>query len=127
AILLVADVAFMKGEARPLLGADEFAHLVQVLLVAGGEVVQADHALVELEQGFEQVGADEAGDAGDQPGFRAGPEIFLKLFVAGSHRLHFPCRYVNENARRQRRTSTSCLSKIALRSYSTWASFLPKL
>jgi hypothetical protein len=37
--------------------------------VAGGEVVQPHHFLVQLEQGFEQVAADETGDAGDQPFF----------------------------------------------------------
>ncbi|MNG31709.1 hypothetical protein D3C84_1175600 [compost metagenome] len=51
--------------------------------MAGGEVVEADHALVELEQGFQQVGADEAGDAGDQPVFRGLREFLQQLFVAG--------------------------------------------
>ena len=38
--------------------------------MAGGEIVEADDALIELEQGFEQVAADEAGYAGDEPSER---------------------------------------------------------
>ena len=59
----------MKAEARPLRGRDQALHFVQVALVAGGEVVQPHDFLVQLEQGFEQVAADEAGNAGDQPLF----------------------------------------------------------
>ena len=43
-------------------------YFVQVALVSGGKAVEADHALVELEQGFEQVTADETSHAGDKPG-----------------------------------------------------------
>ncbi len=50
--------------------------------MAGGEVVEPDDGLVELEQGFQQVGADEAGDAGDEPGFGVGLELALDLGVA---------------------------------------------
>ena len=34
--------------------------------MSGGKAVEADHALVELEQGFEQVAADETQAARDQ-------------------------------------------------------------
>ena len=65
-----ADVALDEVEVGPLRGAHQGLHFVQVALVAGGKVVQANHALAELEQGFEQVAANEAGHAGDQPGVR---------------------------------------------------------
>ena len=64
-----ADVALDEAEARPLRRRNEALHFIQVALVAGGEVVQPHDFLVQLEQGFEQVAADEAGDAGDQPFF----------------------------------------------------------
>ena len=38
--------------------------------MAGGEVVEADHRLVELEQRLHQVRADEAGAAGHEPAQR---------------------------------------------------------
>ena len=72
AVFQVADVAFDKGKIGPLVGGDGVLNFVQVVLVAGGEVVQADDSLVKAQQGFQQVGADEAGHAGDQPGFGIG-------------------------------------------------------
>ena len=48
--------------------------------MAGGEVVETDNMLVELQQGFDQVAADEAGDAGDEPGFGLG----LKLRISAA-------------------------------------------
>ena len=55
--------------------------LVEVVLVAGGEVVEADDALAQLEQSLEQVRADEAGHAGDQPGTRLGAQSPLQRLV----------------------------------------------
>ena len=83
AVFQMPNVALNEAEARPLLGTDQALHLVKVALVAGGEVVQPDHALVELEQGFEQVGADEAGYAGNEPGLRVLGEVDAELVVAG--------------------------------------------
>jgi len=57
-----ANVALDEAEARPLRRRDEALHFVQVALVAGGEVVQPHHLMVPLEQRFEQLAADEAGD-----------------------------------------------------------------
>ena len=65
AVIQVADVAFHEAESGPLLLGDQGLDFVQVVLVAGGEVVQAHYCLVQFEQGFQQVGADEAGYAGD--------------------------------------------------------------
>ncbi len=84
-VFQVADVAFDEGETSPLVGGDGLLDFVQVVLVAGGKVVQADDGLVQLQEGFQQVGADEACYAGDQPGFGVGCEVLLDLFVAGCH------------------------------------------
>lgn len=64
----LADVALDEAEVGPLGGGDKGLHFIEVALVAGGKVVQAHHALIQLEQGFEQVAANEAGHAGDEPG-----------------------------------------------------------
>lgn len=69
----VADIAFDKAEALPGVFAYVVPHLIQVVPVAGGEIVQADHGLAQAQQGFQQVGADKAGHAGYQPGFRVSP------------------------------------------------------
>ena len=50
--------------------------------MAGREVVQADDPLIETEQRLEQVGANEAGHASDEPGFRAFGQVEADFFVA---------------------------------------------
>ncbi len=79
----LADVALDEVELGPLLWGDQGLDFVQVALVSSGEVVEADHALVEFEQGFEQVAAYEACHTGDEPGFRGLAQFGLDLFVAG--------------------------------------------
>jgi hypothetical protein len=83
AVVQLADVAFDELEARPLFRRHRFLDLLQVVAMAGGEVVQAHHLLIQLEQGLQQVAADEAGHAGDQPGFRGGGETDEKVGVGG--------------------------------------------
>src|SRR5690606_32394493 len=56
AVVEVANVALDELEACPLVWADQLLDFVEVVLVAGGEVVEADYMLAELEQGFQQVG-----------------------------------------------------------------------
>ena len=90
AIGQLADVALDEVEAGPLGRRDEGLHFVEIVLVAGGEVVQADHALVQLEQGFEQVAADEAGHAGDEPGAGLLGKAGLQLLV----RSHFTSLFI---------------------------------
>ena len=80
----IADVAFDEGEAAPSFGAHQGLHHVQVLLVTGEEVVQAHHGLPHLEQMFQQVGADETGNAGHQPGGGFGTHLFAQLGI-GAH------------------------------------------
>ncbi|MNR64573.1 hypothetical protein D3C85_1872620 [compost metagenome] len=56
-------------EALPLFSGNKGLNLVEVTLVTGGEVIQPDYTLAELKQGLQQVGADKAGHACDEPGF----------------------------------------------------------
>ena len=66
----IADIATHHVETAPLRGGDALLHLIQVALATGGKIIQADHALIELEQRLQQIGADETGHAGDKPGVR---------------------------------------------------------
>lgn len=100
AVLELANVALDELKVGPLLRGDQALHFVQVALVAGGEVVEADHALVKLEQGFEQVAADEAGHTGDEPGFWGLGELLQELFVS-----------VHVKAFRLRRPGAGCFSR----------------
>ncbi len=77
----------MKLKRAHALGVDAGLNLVEILLVAGGKVVETDHVLVELQQGFDQIAADEAGAAGDQPGFRRGQELRLQRVESGHYSL----------------------------------------
>ena len=78
-----AQVALKEAEAFPLAGGDEVLELVEVLAVAGGEVVEAHHSLVEFEEVFDEVGADEAGSPGDEPGARGFLQLGAEGFVGG--------------------------------------------
>lgn len=80
----VADVALDEVKAGPLSGCDQGPHLIEVALISGGEVVQADHALVEPEQRLKQVAADEAGHPANKPGGRLLGEADLEVLI-GRH------------------------------------------
>src|SRR5438034_10591957 len=45
-------------------------------------LVKPDHPLIQLEQGFQQMGADESGRARHQPGARRGADALLHLVVS---------------------------------------------
>ena len=64
----IPDIALEEGEIVPLGCGDAGMDVVQIVLVAGGKIVQADDPLVQLEQGFQEIGADEASYTGDEPG-----------------------------------------------------------
>ena len=51
----VADVPLDELKPLPLGRCDECLDLLQVLLFAGREVIQAGHPLTEFEQGLQQV------------------------------------------------------------------------
>src|SRR5439155_4525447 len=78
----LTDVAANELEARPLLGAQCSLDFVEVTLVSRGEIVEPDHALIEREQGLEQVRPDEAGGAGDEPSARRRTQLGLQRLVA---------------------------------------------
>jgi hypothetical protein len=78
-------------ESLPLFRAHRLAHLIQVVLVAGGQVVQPYDDLIQPEEFFEEVAADESGNAGYQPFFRLAPELLSRLFdphCLTAHGLH---------------------------------------
>ena len=64
--------------------------VVEVALVAGEEVVDADDGLPEIEQPLEQRRADEARDAGHQPPARRVDQILADLVVAGARHSQAP-------------------------------------
>jgi len=78
AIGQVADVAFDEGEGRILQASGDVAAM------AGGEVVETNHFVVVLQQVFTEVGADEAGAAGDQ-------NTFVRYFRIKSQVLSVKC------------------------------------
>src|SRR5690606_7936066 len=71
----IADVSEEEAEAGSPLLAHRPDHLLDVLPEAGGEVVETDDLLVELEQHLHEVRSDEAGGAGHQPALRPLPQI----------------------------------------------------
>ena len=80
----IANVALDEFEASPLCGRQCGLHRLQVVPVAGGEVVQAHHGLIEREQRLDEMAADEAGCTGDEPRAGGSGELFLKIIV-GTH------------------------------------------
>ena len=78
----IAQVAFDEVELQALVGIDR-EDVVEILLVTGDEVVDADDGLAEIEQLLEQRRADEAGDAGDEPAPRRVDQIRADFVVAG--------------------------------------------
>src|SRR5207253_734043 len=64
----ISNVTLVETETSGLLARHGGERLRDVPLAARGEVVEADDALVEREQMLEEVRADEACAAGQQPG-----------------------------------------------------------
>ncbi len=58
---------------------DQFPDFVEVLSLAGREIVQTDHLLVKFDERFQQIGADETGDTGDEPCFWRRPEFVFRF------------------------------------------------
>src|SRR6266851_6996763 len=82
ALIERADIALDEIKILPLARAYGLLHVAPV---PGREIVQADHRLIQLQQGFQEMRADEPGRTGDQPGARAAPDAILH-FLVGSHR-----------------------------------------
>lgn len=83
AIIEVTDVSIDEVEVSPLLWCYQRLNFVQIALVACGKVVQPYHALIEFEQGLQQVAADETRHASDEPGFWIFAQFGLHFFKAG--------------------------------------------
>jgi hypothetical protein len=63
----VVDRAGKQVEARPRGGGHARPHVLEILQRAGGKIVQPHDRLAEFQQRLQQVRADEARAAGDEP------------------------------------------------------------
>ena len=86
----VANVAFDEAVSRPLRHGDARLDLVDVPTVAGGEVVETHHGLVEPQQSLDQVRADEPRAARHQPATGLGYQ--LRMYALDAHRESRPRR-----------------------------------
>jgi hypothetical protein len=66
--LQISEVSLDEVKPRPASSRDQRSDLIQVLSAPGREVVKSHHALMQFEQRFEQVRADESGDTRYEPG-----------------------------------------------------------
>ena len=78
------DIALDEGEVTPRRSAGRLPHLLQITGVAGRVVIDAHDHLVELQQRLEQVGANEARDAGDEPAARTLQKQVLNFPIPGT-------------------------------------------
>ena len=82
-----ANIAAPEAESCPAVGADAGLYLGQVFFVTGGKVVKADDVLIKLQQGFDQVAANEASNASYEPGFGLSHQRFFQRVERGHHNL----------------------------------------
>jgi len=73
----IADITFDNASASPFLQSDFRANFVEVPLVTGAKIIETENVLVEPEECFEDVRADESGNAGDEPGAGSGAKSRL--------------------------------------------------
>jgi hypothetical protein len=79
AVVKVADISLDEAKARPLFRGYQTLHLIQIVLMAGSEVVQANDVLIQLQQGFKQVAANKTGDPGPASGGDRGAVAFATV------------------------------------------------
>jgi hypothetical protein len=77
--IAVADVALDEAEPAVERVRQLARDLVQVALMARGEIVERDDLLSAFEQGLDEVRSDEAGGAGDEPACRALGQALRKV------------------------------------------------
>src|SRR5882672_302582 len=83
----IANVPFVKLKSFPgILPGDGF-DFVEIAQMAGGKIVQAHHALIELQQSFEQMRTDKSRNSRDQPRSRVGSQGTF-CFVVNSHSVY---------------------------------------
>src|SRR5260221_461768 len=85
ALIERADIALDEVETFPAARLYARLYLGQVVPVAGREIVQAGHVLIQLQEGLHEMRADEPGGTGDQPPARATPDKILR-FLVHAHR-----------------------------------------
>lgn len=81
----IANITLDEGKALPLLWRDQTLDFIQIVLIAGGKIIQADHMLIELEQAFKQIRADKAGAACHQPAARVRLQRVLDFTIPICH------------------------------------------
>jgi len=79
--LQIADITFDNASTSPFARTHLCVDFVEIFLVAGRKVIKAEDVLVELKKGFENVGADETGDTGDEPGTGSSAKTGLKFVI----------------------------------------------
>jgi hypothetical protein len=67
----VSDVALEHAEPLPESRTDLGLDIGEIMLMAGREIIEADHDLAEIKKGLDQIGTDKARSAGHQPALRA--------------------------------------------------------
>src|ERR1700733_6341841 len=118
-VVNVADIALNELKPRPLRRADEPSHLIKIMPVSGGKVVQAHHSLIEAKHRLQEIGADEPGDPGDQP--FPGPCAQVSAhFLVASH-------FKNKNTQQFSLHVVNCIKTVpyAYTSTSRWARSAP--
>ena len=75
AVVQAREVAFDKFKMLPRRLPNQCANLVQVVAMAGREIVKAHDLLALAQEKLHQVGADKAGRSGDQPALGIGLQI----------------------------------------------------
>ena len=80
--LEVANIPFDEAQARALRPRHRGANLVEVTPVPGGKVVEPHHFLLQPEQRFDEVAADEARGPGNEPAPRRFAQARNQLSVS---------------------------------------------
>ena len=78
----VPYVTIHLPEILPLVGTNQFPHLLQIVAGTRRVIIQSHHPLVQTEERLQQVGANESGHTGDQPNLRLGRHLFFQVFVS---------------------------------------------
>src|SRR3984957_13702532 len=87
ACIRVANIAFDKAEAAPLIRRHGAFNLSKIRPVSGGEIVETDYVLVEAQKRLQKITANEAGSSGNQPLLRGLDQVCAQLLIA-CHSLH---------------------------------------
>ena len=87
ACLEIANVTFHHAEGSFTLERT-FENVVEICTMSGREIIDTDHCLAERQQLLKQVGADESGNASNDPAFGRRKKLFAKKPVrCGDHEL----------------------------------------